>query len=123
MGKIIDYINNNLDIDQEYQRIFSRKIPTGKMYCLWHDNTNTPAAKRYGNVIHCFSCGKNYTVYDLLKKYDPKRIEEIKSSIIIDTTQQSREKVPRVEIDRSQSIDEVISLITKPYSYEYRLNH
>ena len=113
MVKIIDYINNNLDIDQEYQRIFGRKIPTGKMYCLWHDNTNTPAAKRYGNVIHCFSCGRNYTVYDLLKKFDPKRIEEIKGTIILNDRRIIREHVTRLEIDRTKSIDDVVSLIIK----------
>lgn len=111
MGKIIEYINSNLDIGEEYYGIFGKKIPTGKMYCPFHDNTNTPAAKRYGNVIHCFSCGRSYSVYDLLKRFNPKRIEEVKTSCILPdvvTTKFVGKKFPIINVDRSKTIPEIL---------------
>lgn len=115
MNKVINYINTNLSIDDEYYDIFGKQIPQGKMFCPFHDNINTPAAKRYGNVIHCFSCNKTYSVYDLLRKYHPERITEIKSSLIIDDVEDYSKKSDYLvkQIDRSKSIDVIIRSILK----------
>lgn len=48
---------------------------TGNIYCPFHQNDNTPAAKVYFNedenifVIHCFSkCGRSFTAFDYVEK-------------------------------------------------------
>lgn len=111
MGKVIDYINS-LSIRDEYYRIFGKRIPEGKMYCCFHNNTNTPSAKCYGNHIHCFSCNKNYGTYDLLKKYDPQRIDDLKSSAVMETEQESpHDRIKIKSIDRSKPIDRVLAFL------------
>lgn len=114
MGRLIDYINSNLDIDSEYYTIFRKHIPQGKMFCPFHSNTNTPAAKRYGNVIHCFGvCNKSYSVYDLLSKFNPDRINEIKSTIIIplESSTKVHSSYPLLSLDRTLPIDVLVSQI------------
>lgn len=83
MNKLANYVNNTLDIRAEYERIFQKKIPSGKMFCPFHNNVNTPAAKCYGNVIHCFVCDKSYTVYDLLSMYDSSYLKTINETVIL----------------------------------------
>jgi len=39
MGKLIDYINKNLSLEDEYKMIFGREIPSGKFICPKHLNT------------------------------------------------------------------------------------
>lgn len=113
MSKVSEHINKTLDIAEEYYAIFGKPIPPGKMYCCFHDNKNTPAAKRYGNVIHCFSCGKSYTVYDLLSRFNPSRIEEIKSSVLLEDVNISKPQtlLRRITIDRNKSIEEILKQI------------
>lgn len=111
MGKVIDYINT-LDIDEEYYRIFGKHIPQGKCFCPFHHNVNTPAAKKYGNVIHCFSCNRSYGTYDLLKKYDPSRIEELKQTVVMDAPPRYQDcKFNIVPINRNGTIEEALNTI------------
>jgi len=113
MNKVRNYIDTNFDIQEEYFAIFNKSVPIGKMFCPFHVNNNTPAAKRYDNHIHCFSCNRSYGVYDLLNKYNPNRIKEISSSQIFDSLKPvlNSEKPVRVNIDRTKSIKEVLDLI------------
>lgn len=111
MSKLISYINENYDIGDEYYQIFGKSLPSGKFFCPFHDNKNTPSAKRYGNVIHCFgACGRSFSVYDLLKRFNPNRIEEIKSSTLISVSPQSQKSnfMQIKHIDRDKSIDDII---------------
>ena len=118
MGALIDHINENLDIDTEYQRIFGKPIPSGKFFCPFHTNVNTPAAKRYFNGIKCYSCNKFYSVYDLLKAFNPQRISDIASSSILPTsfktnnvTFAEKEKVNIIQYDSNDTIQNIINQI------------
>lgn len=83
---VIRFINENLVFTEEWENIFGREPNLGNVYCPFHNNKDTPAAKIYGNHLHCFSCQRNFSVYDLLNKFDPERIKEVTRSIIISNT-------------------------------------
>lgn len=117
MGKIIDYINENLSLSEEYKAIFRRDLPNGKFMCpnpMHQHKSNTPSCKAYGNKFKCFGqCNRVFGVYDLLKWYNPKRIDEVVSSVVIEETSYKRSpQVRKVMIDRSQSISEALHKIT-----------
>lgn len=112
-----DYVNGTLNIDTEYRRIFGRDIPSGKFFCPFHVNTNTPAAKRYFNGIKCFSCNRFYTVYDLLYTFDRKRLDDIKGSMVIEplkqSTLQQQKRVKTVEYDPNGRMTDILNMILK----------
>ena len=112
-----EYVNATLNIDTEYRRIFGRDIPSGKFFCPFHVNTNTPAAKRYFNGIKCFSCNRFYTVYDLLYAYDKKRLDDLKGSMVIEpvhtTTLQQQKRVRIVEYDPNGRMTDILETILK----------
>lgn len=111
MGKIIDYINT-LPFDKEYERIFRRPMPVGKVFCPFHPNTNTPSGKLYGNILHCFSCNRNYTTYDLLKKYDPDKINQISQTQIIMPVERKQDyKTMYIKVDRSNDLYQILTQI------------
>ena len=117
MGKIIDYINENVSLHEEYFRIFGRELPSGKFTCPNPEHmhkSNTPSCKVYGNKFKCFGqCSRMFGVYDLLKWYNPKRIDEIVASSVIEKTER-RQTIPvyKVTVDRSLSLVEVLKSIT-----------
>ena len=116
MGALIEHINNDLDISEEYQKIFGKPIPDGKFFCPFHPNVNTPAAKRYFNGIKCYSCNKFYTVYDLLKAFNPKKIEDIAGSSVLQTKQNfvtfaEKEKINVIRYDDNDSIENILNQI------------
>lgn len=110
-----EYVNATLSIDAEYKRIFGREIPSGRFFCPFHVNVNTPAAKRYFNGIKCFSCNRFYTVYDLLYAYDKKRLEELKGSMIIEpiksTTLQTQRRIKVIQYNDDDSIKNILTQI------------
>lgn len=122
MNKVAEYINNNLRIEDEYRRIFGRSMPTGKFFCPFHVNTNTPAAKHYFNGIKCFSCNKFYTVYDLLMAYDKGRIDEVKGSVVIkdsvDEKPQTELKITFVEYNATDNIKDILNKILEANGIE-----
>lgn len=84
--KVADWVNTNLSFRAEYRSIFGKDAPYGNLPCPWHQGLEavTPAAKVYGNVCHCFgACNRNFTVYDLLRKFWPERLRSIVSSGVI----------------------------------------
>lgn len=116
MGALIEHINNDLDIGEEYQKIFGRPIPDGKFFCPFHPNVNTPAAKRYFNGIKCYSCNRFYTVYDLLKAFNPQKIEEIAGSSVLQSktnfvTFAEKEKINVIRYDDNDSIENILNQI------------
>lgn len=108
--RLIQYINENLSLDEEWFRVFGTNIPESKFYCPFHDNKNTPSAKRYGNGIKCFGyCQHFYSLYEFLKKFNPDRIEEIKRTIILPELQQKNDSqlklVKRGDLSLKQYLD------------------
>lgn len=117
MGKIIEFINNNISLSDEYKRIFGRAIPTGKFLCpnpAHRHVSNTPSCKAYGNVFKCFGqCNRVFGVYDLLKWYDPKRIDEIKSTMpILGAVEYNKQQIVKVVVDKTEPIGVILQKIT-----------
>lgn len=85
--KVVSYrtiksiINKNFTFSDLSPRFKNVDSSTGNIFCPFHENHSTPAAKMYWNensqlwVIHCFGqCHRNFTAYDyvdlvLCKKY------------------------------------------------------
>lgn len=83
-SKIARWVNDNLSFREEYRLIFGREAPYGNVHCCFHDNVGTPAAKIYGNRLHCFgACGRSYSVYDLLRLHNPGRLREVALSGVV----------------------------------------
>lgn len=124
MSKLTDYINNSLDIGAEYARIFGKELPTGKFFCPFHDNVNTPSAKRYGNVIKCFGyCQRSYSVYDLLKRFDAERIDEIARSVVLpEQSQRSLLRFQPPSVDRTKPIKIILDEIINDGKTQIRKN-
>ena len=71
---IREIINQNFtfgDLSPKYLNVDSS---TGNIYCPFHENHNTPAAKMYWDedrgiwIIHCFGeCHRNFTAYDYVE--------------------------------------------------------
>ena len=81
--RLAEYVNSNFSFADEWVRIFGKELPTGNVFCPFHENTNTPAAKVYGNGLKCFSCQRYYSVYDLLRKFDPEKLVRLNRSILL----------------------------------------
>lgn len=72
---IKEVVNNNFtfaDLSHKYVNVDSS---TGNIYCPFHENHETPAAKMYWDdereiwVLHCFGeCHRSYTAYDYVEK-------------------------------------------------------
>lgn len=118
--EFIEYVNN-LSIWEEYRNTFGHSLPAGKFFCPFHTNVNTPAAKVYGNHIKCFSCNRNYTVFDLLRTFNPYRLDSLSKSIVAGPDK-SQFRLPRVvkvppasELDLSKGV--TVELLNKIIEY------
>lgn len=118
--EFIEYVNN-LSIWEEYRNTFGHSLSAGKFFCPFHTNVNTPAAKVYGNHIKCFSCNRNYTVFDLLRAFNPSRLDSLSKSIVAGPDK-SQFRLPRVvkvppasELDLSKGV--TVELLNKIIEY------
>ena len=66
-----EVINHNFTFADLSKRFEGVDSSTGNIFCPFHDNTETPAAKMYWDeereiwILHCFGeCHRNYTAYD-----------------------------------------------------------
>lgn len=85
------------------------KIPrNGKIYCPFHINTNTPAAKVFEdrNSIYCFTERRHFNVFDLLyKRYEEGKITEedilrrIPQNIEFNDTVEKEITIPKISND------------------------
>lgn len=85
-GRLVEWVNSNLSFRDEYRIIFGREAPYGNCACPWHQTgvVNTPAAKIYGNRLKCFGqCGRSYSVFDLLCRFNPERLRTISASGVV----------------------------------------
>ena len=75
-------INDKYTISEAWTLCYGDYPPSGKCFCPFHDNTNTPAAKVYPYGLRCFgSCGRVYRAYDLLSLLRPDIIAEEKATL------------------------------------------
>lgn len=111
--KLAQYVNQNFSFVEEYKRIFGKVPPTGKMFCPFHDNKNTPAAKIYDNSLKCFGvCGRMFSVYDLLVKFDPELLTKVEAqNVLPGVVANQRKLITTKSINRTDSIENVINSI------------
>lgn len=72
---IKEIVNKNFtfaDLSKKFEGVDSS---TGNIFCPFHENHSTPAAKMYWNenrgiwIIHCFGeCHRNFTAYDYVER-------------------------------------------------------
>lgn len=115
MGKVRDYINS-LPFDEEYYAIFGHRVSLGHIYCPFHTNTDTPAAKYYpdSNCCYCFVCRRSYGTYDLMQTYEPEKIKDLKGSVIMEGESRaiSRKRGDLfVSINRDDKIENIVKCI------------
>lgn len=117
--KTIDFINNNFDIHDVYRHCLGRPLGDAKIVCPNPEHrhvNNTPSAKCYGNKIKCFgACQRTFGCYDLLKWYDPDKINEVRSTYLYSkgesVSKQGTHPKMIVPIDRTQPISQIIKTI------------
>ena len=122
MSKVSDYINT-FDINTEYMRIFHKELSDGNVFCPFHENTETPSAKVYDNVIYCFSCRRLYGTFDLLMRYDKERVREILSDKVIEEVipSKSRSKVVKTDVTQYDGLFNKLKAIYDDYTKENRV--
>lgn len=71
----IEWINNNLPIEDYLSQLDIDLPPNGKCFCPFHHNVNTPAAKVYtseqagnGGRLYCYTERRSYTVYEVIRR-------------------------------------------------------
>lgn len=116
-GAWISHINEAYDIGEEYRAVFGKAMPSGKFFCPFHANVNTPAAKRYYNGIKCYSCNKFYTVYDFLRAFNPSRLEALKQTVTVDAayvptgSAPTKERITFVSYEPTERIEDILTKI------------
>ena len=117
-------INKNFTFGDLSPRFKDVDSSTGNIFCPFHENHSTPAAKMYWNeaqqlwVLHCFGqCHRNFTAYDYVDLILCNKYEKYKSPldflqknmpsgdlyIQIDTYERERED--QVEMESSAKIE------------------
>jgi len=106
-------VNSNIPFAIEYERIFGR-VNTGKIFCPFHNNTKTPAAKIYSNGLYCFSCRRLYGTYDLLLKFDKERLDELLKQLNL-KAEQKKTPLKYVKITRIDNLEQALQTIKLKY--------
>lgn len=86
-------------MNELYERVTGVKPPVnGKVFCIFHDNHNTKAAKIYGDkYLKCFgACQRAWTCYDVLKKYFPEELDRVNRTVVL--PEQDEKKFHRLRI-------------------------
>ena len=84
---IKEVINNNFTFSDLAKKFENVDSSTGNIFCPFHDNYSTPAAKMYWDeireiwVIWCFSEQRAFTTYDYVELILCKEQEQYKSPI------------------------------------------
>lgn len=111
--KVKEYINKHYSLEQEWIKVYGEPPSRGKVFCPFHSNTETPAAKIYENTIKCFgACKRTYTLYDFLKRLNPERLSELTRATIMPESEPVKLKstviVNRDVLDLEKPIGEII---------------
>ena len=79
-----DRVNGSVPFHRAWYLTYGEDPPYGKVFCPFHDNTVTPAAKIYSYGLRCFGeCNRVYTSYDLLKRFAPTVLDQILSEVVL----------------------------------------
>ena len=85
---IREVINQNFTFADLSKRFKNVDESTGNIYCPFHENHETPAAKMYWNdekgiwIIHCFGqCHRNFTAYDYVDLILCEKYQKYKSPL------------------------------------------
>lgn len=77
--KEIAWLNKNVDMVPFLEELGVKVPPNGVMFCCFHENTETPAAKYFEdtNKVFCFSESKLFGTYEVMKllKYSNDKIK------------------------------------------------
>lgn len=109
MSKLVrDYINSAVSLKDAWYESFGEKLPYGKCYCPFHDNTDSPAAKVYDNKMVCFgACQRSYFPYDFLIKFRPDLLRTYSAHVlpepVVDLTPQ-----PLCRFGRGLSVEQLL---------------
>lgn len=81
-------INRNFTFGDLSPRFKNVDSSTGNIFCPFHENHSTPAAKMYWNeaqqiwILHCFGqCHTNFTAYDYVERILCDKYEKYKSPL------------------------------------------
>jgi hypothetical protein len=84
---MVQWINSHISIEPFLDDLGIRVARSGKMFCPFHHNVNTPSAVFYPassarglcDSVRCYTEGRTFFAYDFLKllSYDEERIKEM----------------------------------------------
>lgn len=80
---IYNKISDSVSFSDAYYFVFDKHLGYGKVFCPFHPNEHTPAAKVYDNKLYCFVCRRLYSSYDLLKKFAPQKLNELMRTSVL----------------------------------------
>jgi hypothetical protein len=85
---IKEVINKNFTFADLSKRFEGVDDSTGNIFCPFHENHDTPAAKMYWDetkeiwIIHCFGeCHRNFTAYDYVKRIFCEKYQKYQSPL------------------------------------------
>lgn len=94
---IKEKVNNKFTAPEAWHIAFGSSPSSGKVFCPFHQNTRTPAAKLYNSHLYCFGeCNRAYTAYDILKQFAPEFLKRLVSTEILENTFNPTPKVKSV---------------------------
>ena len=106
MISLKQHINSTFKVKDLYEAHVGRVPSNGKVFCPFHPNSNTPAAKIYDeyNIMKCFSCNKSYTPYDFLIRFDKEHLTRIKSTVILPEVEETHNKKHQIHTNNKTLI-------------------
>jgi hypothetical protein len=86
-----DKINSIVSVEEAWLLSFGTPPSSGKVFCPFHNNTHTPAAKIYPFGLKCFGeCNRVFTAFDILKKFNPDYLEKLSESYLPEPSSQTK---------------------------------
>ena len=120
---IKEVINRNFtfaDLSKKFEGVDSS---TGNIFCPFHENHDTPAAKMYWDeerelwIIHCFGeCHRNFTAYDYVERIFCEKYQKYQSPLHFLRASMPESKLG-VQLDLYQKN---VSLLIEAYENEKR---
>lgn len=111
MATLREIVNSQVSIREAFYLATGKVAPSGKCFCPFHDNHNTPAAKVYQMKMICFGeCQRGYDAYDFLRKFRPDIIDQIKTNQVYDATPSRKQRTNEPLPDfRGLTLEQIIN--------------